>query len=341
MAMVKKNLVQLARTALVLIPLVFIPITGAGSPSLQRLYVVNEFSDTVSVVDPMDLTIVATVPTGVRPHNVNVDPKGRYFYVTVRFTKESDDLVEVFDVRTNGLVASVKTGHQPTAIVPDFTGTHLYVSNKAANTLSIIAVPELKVIETLKLKGRGPQGLVMAPDGRTLLIPNGYTGDVSVVDLVHRKIDRITLPPGAKPVAMGITRDGRFAFVTDEGLNQVHKIDVANRTVVASLAVGRRPGQVPLHPTHPVLYIPCMGSASVYKVDVDGWKVDKVIPVGKGAHGIAYTADGRYAYVTLTGEKPRGRVAVIDTETDTVQTTFLVDKAPTGIALLFGRNQGW
>lgn len=339
--MVNTDLVRLAGAALVLVLLCVDAVTGAVSPSLQRLYVVNEFSDTVSVVDPTDLKIVATVPTGVRPHNVNVDPTGRYFYVTVRFTKESDDLVEVFDVPTNTLVTSVKTGHQPTAIVPDFSGTHLYVSNKASNTLSIIAVPELKVIETLKLKGRGPEGLVMAPDGRTLLIPNRYTGDVSVIDLVHRKIDLIKLPHGAKPVAMGISRDGLFAFVTDEGLNQVHKIDVVNKTVVASLTVGQHPVQALLHPIRPFLYIPCMASAAVYKVDVNGWKVDKVIPVGNGAHGIAYTGDGRYAYVTLSLEQPRGRVAVIDTKTDRVTATFPVDNAPTGIALLFGKNQGW
>lgn len=321
--------------------LVCLATIAAGPLPLQRLYVVNEFSDTVSVIDPTALTLLATVPTGVRPHGVNVDPLGRYFYVTVRFTKESDDLVEVFDVRTNAPVASVKTGHQPMQIVPDPAGRRLYVSNQAANTLSVIAVPAFRVIETLKLKGRGPQGLVLTPDGRTLLIPNRYTGDVSVLDLAHRTSGRLKLPHGAKPVAMGVTRDGRFAFVTDEGLNQVHKIDVVNKTVVASLAVGRHPAQAPLHPTRPFLYIPCTESAAVYKVDVAAWKVAAVIPVGQGPYGIAYGADGRYAYVTLSGEKPLGQVAVIDTETDRVWVTVPVDKSPTGIARLFGKNQGW
>jgi len=339
--MVKNLLVRWTGAALVVLPLGVVAVTWAGSPSLQRSYVVNEFSDTVSVVDPTDLTLLASVPTGIHPQGVNVDPLGRYFYVTVRFTKESDDLLEVFDVRTNAPMASVKVGHQPDHLVPDRTGARLYVSNKASNTLSIIAVPEFAVLETLKLKGRGPEGLVMAPDGRMLFIPNRYTGDVSVIDLAQRKMDRIKLPHGAKPVAMGIARDGRFAFVTDEGLNQVHKIDVDGKAVVASLSVGQRPVQAPLHPTRPFLYIPCRASGEVYKVDVNAWKVDKVISVGKGAHGIAYAADGRYAYVTLSLEKPRGRVAVIDTETDRVTATFPVDKAPTGIAVLFGKNQGW
>jgi DNA-binding beta-propeller fold protein YncE len=66
-----------------------------------------------------------------------------------------------------------------------------------------------------------------------------------------------------------------------------------------------------------------------------------VIPVGQGPHGIAYGADGRLAYVTLSGEKPKGRVAVIDTETDTVRSGFQVNDTPYGIAVLFGKNQGW
>ncbi|MBI3610575.1 MAG: beta-propeller fold lactonase family protein [Nitrospirae bacterium] len=320
---------------------VFFAAPGAFSSSFQRLYVVNEGSDSVSVIDPTNLSIVADVPTGSRPHYVNVDPEGRYFYVTVLFTRESDDLVQVFDVKTNTLVTSVVTGHQPAHVVPDRTGSRLYVSNEAGTTLSIISVPEFKVVETVKLKGKGPHGHVLTPDGRFLLTPNGRSGDVSVVDLVHQTVDRIKLPSGAKPVSMGITSDGRLAFVTDAGLDQVHKIDVAQRTVSASLSVGKRPTQVPVHPTRPFLYIPCMESAAVYKVDINNWKVEKVIPVGQGPHGIAYSADGRYAYVTLSWEKPKGRVAVIDTETDSVRTTFAVNDTPYGVAALFGKNQGW
>jgi len=314
---------------------------GAHSSSLERLYVVNNVSSSVSVIDLATLGAVAEVPAGERPHDVNVDPRGRYFYVTVLFTEASDDLLQIFDVNTNAFVASVVTGHQPVHVVPDHSGERLYVSNEAASTLSVISVPEFKVIETVKLKGRGPHGHVLTPDGRFVLTPNLRSGDVSRVDLARHQVDRIELPPGARPMAMGITGDGKVAFVTDVDLNRVYKIDVAQKTVVASLPVGKLPMQVPVHPTRPFLYIPCMGSSAVYKVSLDDWKVEKVIPVGPGPRGIAYRADGKYAYVTLSGEKPKGRVAVIDTETDTVQTTFPVGDGPDGIAVLFGKNQGW
>jgi len=314
---------------------------GAPASSLQRMYVVNEVSNSVSVVDLANLNTVAEVSTGTRPHHVNVDPQGRYFYVTVLFTEQSDDLLQIFDVNTNAFVASVITGHQPAQVVPDHTGDRLYVSNEAASTLSVISVPEFKVVETVKLKGRGPHGHVVTPDGRFVLTPNSRSGDVSMVDLAHHQVDRIELPSGARPMAMGITSDGKHAYVADVGLNQVYRIDVAQKTVVASLPVGKNPMQATVHPTRRVLYVPCMGSAAVYKVDLDDWRVEKVIPVGAGPVSVAYRADGRYVYVTLSGEKPKGRVAVIDTETDAVQSTFPVEDAPIGIAVLFGKNQGW
>jgi YVTN family beta-propeller protein len=163
---------------------------------------------------------------------------------------------------------------------------------------------------------------------------------VSVIDLPRKRVDLIKLPPGARPVAVGVGEHGRIAYVTDAGLNQVYKIDLAGREVLASLAVGKTPMQTPRHPTRPFLYIPCMDSAGVYKVDVNAWTVSKVIEVGRGAQGIAYTRDGRYAYVTVTLESPHGKIAVIDTETDTVETTLPSGDGPNGIAVLFGKNQG-
>ncbi len=312
----------------------------AGFAADQRVYVANEQSNTVSVVDPAARAIVATVPTGSRPQHVAVDPQGRFFYVTVLFTSESDDLVQIFDVATNAMLTSVVVGHEPVYVVPSPSGTRLYVASKAANTVSVVSVPEFKRIETIKLKGKGPHGPAITPDGKTLLIPNSRSGDVSVVDVERGNGDLIKLPPGAKPVAIGVNRNGQIAYVTDAGLNQVHQIDIARKIVLASLAVGGHPMQTPTHPTRPFLYIPCMDAAAVYKVDINTWKVDKVIAVGRGAQGVAYTGDGRYAYVTLSRETPHGKVAVIDTETDVVETTIPVEEAPDGIAVLFGKNQG-
>lgn len=319
------------------IAIVIISSTWTHSATVQRLYVANEESNSISVIDPSAQTVVTRVPTGAHPHNVNVDPSGRYFYVT----NYLGDAIQVFDLQTNALLATVSVGHQPAHVVPDPAGKTLYISNEGATTLSILSVPAFKVTGILELKGQGPHGHVISRDGRILLTPNSRSGDVSLVNLADRKVDLIQLPLGAKPVAMGITADGRFAFVTDAGLNQVHKIDVAQKAVIASLSVGKRPIQVPVHPTRPFLYIPCMEDDALYKVNIESWKVKQVIQVGKGAHGIAYSADGKYAYITLTWEKPKGKVAIVDTESDTVLTTLLVEDAPNGIALLSGKNQGW
>jgi DNA-binding beta-propeller fold protein YncE len=83
-----------------------------------------------------------------------------------------------------------------------------------------------------------------------------------------------------------------------------------------------------------------MEDGALYKVNIEKWKVERVIPVGKGAHGITYSPDGKYAYVTLTWEKPKGKVAVVDMEKDKMLISIEVEEAPNGVAFLFGKNQG-
>ena len=113
-------------------------------------------------------------------------------------------------------------------------------------------------------------------------------------------------------------------YIGNEASNSISVVDPSTRTVLTRVPTGPHP--------HNVNVDPCMEADALYKINIENWKVEKVIPVGKGAHGIAY--------ITLTWEKPKGKLAVVDTVQDTVLYTLEVEEAPNGIALLNGKNQG-
>src|SRR4029453_1270892 len=56
---------------------------GGRSTSASRVYVTNEVSGDISVIDTASQTVVATVMVGKRPRGIKVSPDGGYVYVAL------------------------------------------------------------------------------------------------------------------------------------------------------------------------------------------------------------------------------------------------------------------
>src|SRR5271165_4240434 len=89
-------------------------------------YVTNNASNSISVIDTGDNTVVDTIPVGTNPYGVAVAPDGKHVYVTNYVSND----VSVIDSRTNKVVATVPVGTNPygVAVAPD--GTRAYIANE-------------------------------------------------------------------------------------------------------------------------------------------------------------------------------------------------------------------
>ena len=84
----------------------------AVNPNTNRIYVTNDSSDNVSVIDGASNTVVATVAVGSYPHGVAVNPNTNRIYVANSVSNN----VSVIDGATNTVVATVPVGQlAPTA----------------------------------------------------------------------------------------------------------------------------------------------------------------------------------------------------------------------------------
>jgi YVTN family beta-propeller protein len=61
----------------------------AAAASAYHVYVTNEKSGDVTVIDPGTHTVVATIPVGKRPRGIHVSPDGKTVYVAVSGTPVS------------------------------------------------------------------------------------------------------------------------------------------------------------------------------------------------------------------------------------------------------------
>ena len=87
-----------------------VPDTVTAATRFQEIaYVANENSDTVSVIDTVAGSVVATIPVGDGPVGVALAPNGTRAYVT----NGSSDNVSVIDTAANSVIATVAAGSFP------------------------------------------------------------------------------------------------------------------------------------------------------------------------------------------------------------------------------------
>jgi YVTN family beta-propeller protein len=84
-----------------------------GLARAQGAYVTNFGANTVSVIDTVTNTVVATIPVGTNPHGVAVSPDGSKVYVT----NTNGYTVSVIATATNTVVATIPVGVIPIGVV--------------------------------------------------------------------------------------------------------------------------------------------------------------------------------------------------------------------------------
>ena len=109
---------------------------------LNRLYVANTGSNTVTVFDATNVSLgvnpaiptLATVTVGSAPVSVAALPNGQSFYVA----NSGSSTVSVVSSGSFGVVATVPVGQRPIFIASEPSSTKVYTANSAAGTISII-----------------------------------------------------------------------------------------------------------------------------------------------------------------------------------------------------------
>jgi YVTN family beta-propeller protein len=88
-----------------------------ANPPVREVYITNEGSKTVSVINPSSNTVVDTVKVGPNPVDAALTPDGTKAYIT----DAGADTVSVIDSVTNSLAATVRVGWRPVdaAVTPD------------------------------------------------------------------------------------------------------------------------------------------------------------------------------------------------------------------------------
>jgi YVTN family beta-propeller protein len=270
---------------------------------VDKVYVADEGSDTISVISKTTMTVVGTIPLpppiGRQPHYVSAGADGRFVYVGER----GSNVVDVIDTASD-LVSARFAGGSPgsktLAVVPDPAGEVLYAVNRGMSpsqgTLTALEASTGSVRWQLPIDD--PGHFLLAPDGRTGVLSHLSGGTITLIDLERRTVVReMSLGAGTEIDALQLSGNGRYVAATVKGANAgVVIADLIEATPVSSVPFRAVPSLTAPSATEP-MYIPVPDSAElpagVIIVDADTQRIVRQFRLpGRGTPSAA-VVDGR------------------------------------------------
>jgi YVTN family beta-propeller protein len=320
----------------------------AESEAGDLVYVSNEDSRNLTVIDARNDSVIATIEVGTRPRGVKVSRDGRRVYVALTGspkcppampdeaceklkTDRSQDGVAVVDAVTRKLVAVVPAGSDPETFDVSADGRRLFVSNEDAGSATVVDLSSGRTIATVKV-GREPEGVTLSPDGKTFWVTGETDNDITGIDAASGRAFARIATQGKRPRAIGFLPDGSRAYVSNEASGTVSVIVPSSREVrrVIALPDGARPMGITVAPNGTRVYLSTGRGRTMIVIDPVTDSVIAAVHVGRRPWGIGLTRDGRKLY---TANGPGNDVTVIETETMRVLRTIPVGSGPWGIAL--------
>lgn len=208
-----------------------IPTEMAFNSTGSRLYVTNQGSGTISVIDVAANTVIDAIPVGNRPFEVIVEPGD-----SILWTGKIDSLYGI-RLATKEIIARFQIGDvgNGVAIADD---TVLYVSTHNSGTVVEINLRTRARGRTFNVGGI-PQKLVVSPDGSELYIAN-ESGYIQFWDLASGTQigSNLTLPASAYGLARRASNGLLYATSAYFGGGYIYVIDPVTRALLHSALVG-------------------------------------------------------------------------------------------------------
>jgi YVTN family beta-propeller protein len=207
------------------------------------------------------------------------------------FSAEADKKIARYDPATDKIDWQFETGQNAThMVILTKDGKTILTSNIASGSVSIIeAGAGGAYSQTVVAVGKGPEGIDIAPDGKTAWSAHSQDGGVSVIDLATRKV-AYTFDIGTKRSnRIKLTPDGKFALVSDLDSGDLVVVDTAARKVANRIKLGKTPEGVLIPPSGSVAYVAVTGDNRIAVIDLKTWAITKTLETGgTGPDGMAW-----------------------------------------------------
>ncbi|MDR6626872.1 YncE family protein [Caulobacter segnis] len=307
----------------------------------DRVYAAEQFSNTVSVTDPVDNRVLGFIKLGdPAPGNLSPLYKGQLLvhglgaspdHKTLAVVSIGSNAVSFIDTATNTVKHTTYVGRSPheAFFTPD--GKEVWVTVRGENYISVIDAGTYAEIARI-ITPAGPGMTIFSPDGRYGYVCSSFNPETVVIDVATREIVGRVAQPSPFCPNIAATPDGAQVWFT---LKDVGKAVAFNArppfNVLKTLDIGPITNHVNFVRTArgQFAYVTVGGKSEVQVFRTDDFTKIATIPVGKLPHGVWPSGDGARIYVGLENADA---LAVIDTATNRVVANVSIGQAPQALS---------
>jgi YVTN family beta-propeller protein len=267
---------------------------AAAAPDGSRLYLSNESTASLDIVDAKTLRITKKIPLSGNPNNVSIRRDGRRVYVAIQ---TPDGGVDVIDTVAEERVKFIRVlrGVHNTFITPD--SKYVVAGSTGGSVATVIDTETEQPAWSIHFEGGvRPLCFETNPDGSTkrMFVQITNLHGFAIVDWDKRKeVGRIKLPDvppaernsegiqGAPAHGILIAPDGKTLWSTSKINSHVYAYSMPDLKYLGGVRVGKVPDWLTFSPDSKKLYVANAHSNFVSVIDVAARKEIAQIKVGQ------------------------------------------------------------
>ena len=320
----------------------------AQTPS-TTLLILAKSDNTVAIVDPATLKVLARIPAGPDPHEIIASEDGKLAYISNYGGVDSTlNTISVVDLLKRKALPPINLGALHSTHGLDFASGKLYFT---AETNKVIGRydPATKRVDWILGTGQDRTHMIMVTkDHKDIITSNVNSATISMIEYVEpasggtrppqgapRKTWEVTnIPAGNGVEGFDVSPDGKEIWAANARDATVTIIDIATRKVVQTLPIPVKfANRLKFTPDGRRVLISGLGAGSgdtsLVVMDASARKEVKQLKLGGGAAGILMAPDGSRAFVAVSSAD---KVAVVDLTTLEVVGEISAGKQPDGMA---------
>ncbi|MFZ1947172.1 MAG: YncE family protein [bacterium] len=299
-----------------------------ASPKGKIVYVANEVSSNLSVIDRATKRVVKTVYVGSRPTALAAENRRNRLYIA---DSKAGAIYEMDMINQRLLKATqIEFVDEPVHIEPLPAKDMLMVVNYGSDTVYLVDAFTLEVVDTVEV-GDGPVDAVYSAIWDLAFVVNEMDNTVSVLDLgLETPAVTDTLDVGLRPSGITIDDSMGWLYVSHTSSTELAVIKLESLSLERSVPVGVGAGDIAFDPYGRRLFLSMMDTNEILCVDPYTGVIIFTVRLPASPGNLMFDSDEKKLYAAIPSENT---VIVVDPLTRAIQYWIETGESPVAMAI--------